>query len=162
MAFRIWQTDRRSIQFRTNKEGNLLPIMRILIESASIQFVAEVILLSLYSANYLAQYLVLEPVTPLVGITFNAISVRIALRQSEVIQNASRSFGGAETTIPHANNAVATIGSIPMRPMNHTQSINIQIKKDVEAFGDGGSESEYLEYERKARQQNDDEIAHVQ
>lgn len=162
MAFRIWQTDRRSIQFRTNREGNLMPILRILIESASIQFITEVILLSLYCAGYNAQYLLLELVTPLVGITFNAISVRIALRQSELMQNATRSFG-AESTIPHAN-PTATIGSIPMRPMKagHTQSINIQIKKDVEAFGDRGSENEYIEYERKAREQHDDEIAHVQ
>ena len=43
-----------------------MPILRILIESASIQFIAEVILLALYSANYNAQYLLLELVTPLV------------------------------------------------------------------------------------------------
>ena len=66
MAFRIWQTDRRSASYRTNKEGNLMPILRILIESASIQFMVEVILLSLYAANYSAQYLLLELVTPLV------------------------------------------------------------------------------------------------
>lgn len=160
MAFRIWQTDRRSIKFRTNQEGNLMPILRILIESASIQFMAEVILLSLYSANYNAQYLLLELITPLVGITFNAISVRIALHQSEVMQNASKSFGGVETSIPQANNPTATIGSIPMRRMNPMQSINIQIKKDVEAFGDRGSETDYAESDRKA--QHDEEIAHVQ
>ena len=66
MAFRIWQTDKRSASYRTNREGNLMPILRILIESASIQFMAEIILLSLYCANYNAQYLLLELVTPLV------------------------------------------------------------------------------------------------
>ena len=66
MAFRIWQTDKRSASYRTNREGNLMPIFRILIESASIQFMAEIILLALYCANYNAQYLLLELVTPLV------------------------------------------------------------------------------------------------
>ena len=66
MAFRIWQTDRRSAGYRTNKQGGLMPIVRILIESASIQFIVEVILLALYCANYTAQYLLLELVTPLV------------------------------------------------------------------------------------------------
>jgi hypothetical protein len=66
MAYRIWQTDKRSASYRTNRESNLMPILRILIESASIQFIAEVILLSLYSANYNAQYMLLELVTPLV------------------------------------------------------------------------------------------------
>ena len=81
------------------------------------------------------------------------------------MQSATRSFG-AESSMagPHAPHPTATIGSIPMRPMKgaHTQSINIQIKKDVEAFGDRGSETDYIEYERKAREQNDEEIGHVQ
>ncbi|KIP06300.1 hypothetical protein PHLGIDRAFT_91050 [Phlebiopsis gigantea 11061_1 CR5-6] len=145
MAFRIWQTDKRSSGYRTNREGNLMPIFRILIESASIQFMAEIILLSLYSANYNAQYLLLELVTPLVGITFNAISVRIALRQSETLTSAaSRSFGNSHHH--HATEAqVATIGSIPMRPM----PISISITKDVEAHGDRGSDSQVDMYDRK-------------
>ena len=65
MGFRIWQADQKTASIRTGR-SNLMPVLRILIESASIQFMAEVILLSLYSANYNAQYLVLESVTPLV------------------------------------------------------------------------------------------------
>ena len=67
-----------------------------------------------------------------------------------------------DTTMPHAH-PHATIGSIPMRPINPSQSINIQIKKDVEAYADQGSENEYMEYERKLREQNvDEEVGHVQ
>ena len=83
------------------------------------------------------------------GITFNAISVRIALRQSETLTSgASRSFGNSHH--PHATEGqVATIGSIPMRPM----PISISITKDVEAHGDRGSDSQvdYAEgmYDRK-------------
>ncbi|KAI0341499.1 hypothetical protein BDW22DRAFT_1359087 [Trametopsis cervina] len=153
MAYRIWQTDKRSASYRTNSSGNLMPILRILIESASIQFVAEVILLSLYSANYNAQYMLLELITPLVGITFNAITVRIALHQSEIIQNHTRS-GMSQ----HANNdreaQVATIGSIPMRPM----PININITKDVEAHQDSyGSDL----YTKKKTSGSEDDVATV-
>ena len=66
MAYKIWETNKKSAKYRTNNEGNLMPILRILIESAATQFAAEVILLALYSANYSAQYLLLELVTPLV------------------------------------------------------------------------------------------------
>ncbi len=184
MAFRIWQTDKRSATYRTNKEGNLMPILRILVESAFAQFAVEVILLSLYAANYNAQYLLLELVTPLVvskhlqlpclissltqafhsqGITFNAITIRIALRQAEtfVATRSAASFGHHAPTNNHHD--IATIGSIPMRPM----PISISITKDVEAHGDmnsdhGSTAVGYSEYERKQKRANsDDDIATV-
>ena len=65
MAYRIWQTDRRSAKYRTG-EGNLLPLMRILVESAALQLLVELLLLALYAANINAQYILLELVTPLV------------------------------------------------------------------------------------------------
>ena len=65
MAFRIWQTDRRSKQYRADK-STLLPVMRILIESAALQLLVEFILLILYAINLNAQFILLEIVTPLV------------------------------------------------------------------------------------------------
>jgi hypothetical protein len=65
MAFRIWKTDRRSKQWRTS-EGNLLPVVRILVESAALQLLVEFVLLIMYSINLDAQYILLELVTPLV------------------------------------------------------------------------------------------------
>lgn len=94
------------------------------------------------------------------GITFNAISVRIALRQSETLANASRSFSN---TNAHAatEGHVQTIGSIPMRPM----PISINITKDVEAHGDQGSDTavDYPEgmYDRKPKHPSDEEIGTV-
>ncbi|KAI0700190.1 hypothetical protein BC835DRAFT_1412211 [Cytidiella melzeri] len=158
MAYRIWQTDKRSATYRTNRESNLMPILRILIESASIQFIAEVILLSLYSANYNAQYMLLELITPLVGITFNAITVRIALHQSEVIQshhNTSR--GNAISQQGNGDAAVATIGSIPMR----TMPINISITKDIEAHGDIVSYGDSEVYRKQKTAGSEDDVATV-
>lgn len=65
MAYRIWQADRRSAKFRTS-EGNLLPVLRILVESAALQLLVEFVLLVLYALNQNAQYILLELVTPLV------------------------------------------------------------------------------------------------
>ena len=72
MAYKIWKTDRRSASYRATagSRTSLLPVMRILIESASLQMFVEVILLSLYAADYNAQYILLEIVTPLVVRTF--------------------------------------------------------------------------------------------
>lgn len=65
MAFRLWQTDRRSAEIRLGK-GNLVPILHILVESAALYLFVEVLLLSLYAVNYNAQYILLEVVTPVV------------------------------------------------------------------------------------------------
>ncbi|KAF7795068.1 hypothetical protein EIP86_006212 [Pleurotus ostreatoroseus] len=129
MAYRIWQADRRSAKFRAS-EGSLLPVLRILVESAALQLVVEFVLLVLYAANENAQYILLELVTPLVAITFNAITIRIAFRSSDKL---SLSRSSQQATSAEAQ--VATIGSIPMRP------IAINIRKDVEAHGDGRSEN---------------------
>lgn len=160
MAFRIWQTDRRSAKYRTNKEGNLMPILRILVESAAAQFVTEIILLALYAANYNAQYLLLEPVTPMVGITFGAITIRIALHQSKTMM----STRSGVSHVSHGTDVgpIATIGSIPMRPM----PISISITKDVEAHGDGRSDTTGRDfndgmYDAKQRGNSDEEIATV-
>lgn len=65
MAYKIWTTDRLSAQYRTSK-SSLLPIVRILVESAALQLFVEVLLLALYVVDYNAQYILLEIVTPLV------------------------------------------------------------------------------------------------
>ena len=79
MAYRIWQTDRRSAKYRTG-EGNLLPLMRILVESAALQLLVELLLLALYAANINAQYILLELVTPLVvRVPTEHISSRISI-----------------------------------------------------------------------------------
>lgn len=58
--------------------GNLLPVLRILVESASLQFVVETILLGLYAADNNAQYILLEIVTPLVvSVSFSTTQIHV-------------------------------------------------------------------------------------
>jgi len=138
MAYRIWKAESRSAAYRTSGRS-LRPILWILIESAALQFVVELVLLSLYAANYNCQYLMLEPVTPLIGITFTSITLRITVRSHES-QN-----GVSSGRVP--DQQFNTIGSIPMR------HIAISIKKDVEADSDiqgVGDGATYVEFEKSS------------
>ena len=65
MASRIWITDYHAAKFRS-EDGSLLPIVRILIESAALQLIVELIVLALYAANANSQYIILAMITPIV------------------------------------------------------------------------------------------------
>jgi hypothetical protein len=65
MAWRIAVTDKQSAAYRVG-EGNLIPILRILVESAALYLMAEIILLVLYTCNSNAQFILLETITPIV------------------------------------------------------------------------------------------------
>ncbi|KAJ7477452.1 hypothetical protein FB451DRAFT_1454190, partial [Mycena latifolia] len=79
MALRLWQGEKQSTRYRLGG-GSFLPILQILVESAALYLFVEILLLSLYAVNYNAQYVLLEMVTPIVGITFGLITIRITLR----------------------------------------------------------------------------------
>ncbi|KAF8985508.1 hypothetical protein BDQ17DRAFT_1335858 [Cyathus striatus] len=88
----------------------VLPIilLTINIKSAALQIITEFIfLVSIYSYNN-SQYIVLEWITPLVGITFNSITVRVKFQ----------SFREAGMETQGQNNPVQTIASMPLRRIN--------------------------------------------
>lgn len=66
MAYRIWNADRRSARYYRTNQGNLFPVLRILVESAALQLFVEFILLVVYVLNLNAQTILLELVTPLI------------------------------------------------------------------------------------------------
>ncbi|KAJ6519346.1 hypothetical protein C8R45DRAFT_18985 [Mycena sanguinolenta] len=123
MAWRIAAADRQTSSYRVTK-NNLLPILRILIESAALYLTAEIILLILYVANSNAQFILLEIITPIIGITFNAITIRITLRSQ------------SNSTV-HANEITSSTsrrppGTIPLHPMI-TVNITEQTDYDPES-----------------------------
>lgn len=65
MAYRIWSADRRSARYRADT-GNLMPILRILVESAALQLLVEMLVLIFYASGLNSQYILLETITPLV------------------------------------------------------------------------------------------------
>jgi len=94
MALRLWKMDRQSARIRVGG-GLVLPVLRILLESAALYLFVQILLLAFYSVNYNAQFIVLETITPVVGITFGMITLRILLRSQE----SSRSPSEAQQTI---------------------------------------------------------------
>ncbi|KAF8910459.1 hypothetical protein CPB84DRAFT_1958338 [Gymnopilus junonius] len=121
MSYRIWITHRRSANYQVGK-GRLLTVLRILVESAALQLVVEMILLALYSEQIIAQYIVLESVASIVGITFNTITVRMKF---QALAEKGSSSG--------SQNHVHTIGSMPMRRINVT--VNKETEDDFLAEG---------------------------
>lgn len=127
MAYRIWSSERFSTKYHSRRKW-LLPYLRILVESAALQLIAEFIVLVLYAAKVNAQYIFLETLTPLVAITFNAITIRIAMRSSEslIMKDAERQYLSGYTT---GCMATHTIGG---HAIPQSQIISISIKQDVE------------------------------
>ncbi|KAG6808434.1 hypothetical protein H0H92_004129 [Tricholoma furcatifolium] len=118
LSWRIYMTHRSSSVFNAVKKGYLLSVLQILLESAALQFIVEAVLLILYCSIMSAQYMVLESVVSIVGITYMAIALRLRLHMvSESNSQMSTSRGTSQ---------VQTIGSVPM------QRIHINIKQDVE------------------------------
>ncbi|EEB94140.1 hypothetical protein MPER_07095 [Moniliophthora perniciosa FA553] len=105
LAARIWTTHRRSCPYSVT-HSILMPFMRILVESAALQLLAEAVLLGLFLVQSDAQY----------GITFTAITVRTKLvslfnkkaNQSDLLT--------ISTNLPP--NQIQTIGSSPTRRLH--------------------------------------------
>ncbi|KAJ7737649.1 hypothetical protein B0H14DRAFT_3611184 [Mycena olivaceomarginata] len=114
MALRLWQREKRSTQYRISR-GGFIPILLILMESAALYLFVETLLLTLYEVNYNAQFIVLEAVTPVIGITFCMITVRISLRS----QKSSSLSEGSRRDLPRT-------GSVELR------RIAVNITKETE------------------------------
>ncbi|KAJ7309401.1 hypothetical protein DFH08DRAFT_484995 [Mycena albidolilacea] len=128
MALRLWQVEKQSARYRLGG-GNFIPVIKILVESAALYLLIEILLLALYTVDHNAQYILLECVTPTAGFTFCVIAIRINLRA----QKAPSGQSGGNSA------ATQTIGSIPMRPIvisrrveesHHTDDIHIGYGKD--------------------------------
>ncbi|KAH9481029.1 hypothetical protein JR316_0005548 [Psilocybe cubensis] len=105
MAWRIYSTHMKSANYNVGR-GRLISILRILIESAALQLIVEIVLLALYCSDINAQYILLESVTSVVAITFNTITLRIKLDTYAEDHKYSQKSSGHQ---------VQTIGSIPMK-----------------------------------------------
>lgn len=144
MAYKIWKTDREAAAFRA-QESSLLPIVRILVESAALQLFVEILLVSLYAADYNAQYILLEIVTPLVGITFTAITIRIALRTSLKANQRDASTTASGRTA-HSETQFQARGHAPL------PSITISVTKDVTKDMDDDDDTEEVDLTEKANE----------
>ncbi|KAF8582180.1 hypothetical protein K439DRAFT_1391994 [Ramaria rubella] len=90
IAYRIWRQDRLSqeVGLRTTGAGSrasLIPVVRIVVESAVIYVLTAIIIIILYARNNNFQFVIQEAIVPIIGIVFTLISVRLAMRSSKVL-----------------------------------------------------------------------------
>ncbi|KAL0947735.1 hypothetical protein HGRIS_013818 [Hohenbuehelia grisea] len=76
VAFRIWYVNRQSILFSGQ---TLKPIMLLVVESGAVYSATLMTLLILYKTESWFQYVLLDAVSPIVGLVFSMILVRIGL-----------------------------------------------------------------------------------
>ncbi|KAJ6458641.1 hypothetical protein C8R47DRAFT_146651 [Mycena vitilis] len=120
MAWRIAATNIRSSSYRIG-QTNFMPMLRILVESAALYLAAEIVLLILYVCDSNAQFIVLEAVTPIIGITFNVMTIRITL--------CSQPDAGE----PGSANHHETIGSTRLRRITVNITHTMEVDCDAES-----------------------------
>ncbi|KAF9268357.1 hypothetical protein L218DRAFT_611874 [Marasmius fiardii PR-910] len=77
IAIRIWRTQAMSSEFFAMiVPSTLVPVLRILLESALPQAVVEILLFGFYLAKMSATLVLMDTLVPLLAITFNAITIR--------------------------------------------------------------------------------------
>ena len=116
IAWRIWRQDRASAVIglsSATSRSSLIPIVRIVIESAAIYVLELIVLIILYALNHNAQFVLQEAVVPTVGmlngirfrdfpllmmsiqgIVFTLMTVRLAMRSSKTLMTTVRAEGG--------------------------------------------------------------------
>ncbi|KAI0652663.1 hypothetical protein C8Q79DRAFT_1005830 [Trametes meyenii] len=81
VAYRIWAINRTHLSFRHRA---LRPAMILIVESGALYSATLLALLVLYNADSWFQYVILDAVSPIVGIVFSAIMLRIATGMSTI------------------------------------------------------------------------------
>ncbi|KAK1222927.1 hypothetical protein PQX77_014204 [Marasmius sp. AFHP31] len=111
MAFRIWTTQITSSKYFTMTPSKLGPVLRILLESAMMQLIAETFLLAFFLGKVPAMNVTLDAITPVIAITFNTLTLRIKLYNFRENNRMSLPLILVDGVHP------PTIGSVPMPPL---------------------------------------------
>ncbi|KAF7369854.1 hypothetical protein MSAN_00614400 [Mycena sanguinolenta] len=116
MAFRLWLVDRRSKAYNIGR-SQFLSAMLILVESAALYFVLQILILATFLTKSNIQLIFLGSIPPVVGITFTLLMIRAGFRSK------ARAEGSIQTQ---------TIGSIAMRdaPITIHLSEEVIVKND--------------------------------
>ncbi|KAK1232614.1 hypothetical protein PQX77_004234 [Marasmius sp. AFHP31] len=123
MVYRLWTTHHKSANSGVKTPSILYPVVRILVESASLQLLVEVVILGTFDSGRTEQFIIVPLIVPIVvravqlliedaeqlnpilpqGITFSLIAIRIKLVASDTV-----STSGGRTTYPsslHSSNS---------------------------------------------------------
>ncbi|KAJ8074020.1 hypothetical protein PM082_012310 [Marasmius tenuissimus] len=103
MVYRLWTAHHKSANSGIKTPSILYPVVRILVESASLQLLVEVVILGTFDSGRTEQFIVVPLIVPIVGITFSLITIRIKLVASDTV-----STSGGRSTYPsslHSSNS---------------------------------------------------------
>ncbi|KAJ7924140.1 hypothetical protein B0H13DRAFT_2315751 [Mycena leptocephala] len=89
MAFRLWSVDRRSKAYNVGR-SQFFSTMLLLIESAALYFVLQVLVLAAFLAKSNIQLVLLGSIPPIVGITFTLVTIRVAFRSRPSTEGSSQ------------------------------------------------------------------------
>ncbi|KAF8890965.1 hypothetical protein BD779DRAFT_1438076 [Infundibulicybe gibba] len=94
IAWKIWHQERHFVALgmrSLNPRASLFPILRIIVESASIYLLELLVLIILYALKHNGQFVLEEAVVPTVGIVFTIMTVRLAMRNSKRLMTTTNS-----------------------------------------------------------------------
>ncbi|KZT55200.1 hypothetical protein CALCODRAFT_358637 [Calocera cornea HHB12733] len=96
ITIRLWDRERNMMKGRKGRL-TLIPILRIVVESAILFLCAQLVLLVLFAVNSNAQYIILESLCSLTGIAFSLVIIRVAIHSQHflVISPPSSALGSA-------------------------------------------------------------------
>lgn len=126
IAFRLWKVDRAASAY---KEGSLLPVVRILVESGAIYTALMLVDIVVSYLKNVAVTFVPQLVSPIIGITFSLIIVRVGLGLSN----------------ENPTTQASTAASYPSRRFNlsipHQSNVTRQGQDDTTSTNEEGAES---------------------
>ncbi|KAF9266138.1 hypothetical protein L218DRAFT_996909 [Marasmius fiardii PR-910] len=122
VAFRIWHINRATAAF-TNR--NLTPVVFLVIESGAIYSVTLIALLILYRVESWFQYVLLDAISPIVGLVFSMIIIRIGL--GIILPNGeARSSGDIQSTTIRFHPSKETRSSIKITS-SHAHQLQVDL-----------------------------------
>ncbi|KAJ7360996.1 hypothetical protein DFH08DRAFT_951622 [Mycena albidolilacea] len=112
VAYRLWDINRQVKDFGLNHlEAVINPIILLVIESGAIYSATLMTLLILYKTESWFQYVLLDAVSPIVGLVFSMIIVRIGLGLTTMNGQHTYTNGSSRRT-PHSGSSDNTRGSV--------------------------------------------------
>ncbi|KAF5332219.1 hypothetical protein D9611_007988 [Ephemerocybe angulata] len=152
ISYRIWSQHRKAHStglMRVSASMPLLTVIRIIIESALIFTVQQILLLILLELNHTAQVILHATLVPSIGIVFVLMTLRthIARTESEALWSGRDATGHSSSHRPHTSNTVAIIRTTQTHAEDHPMKpLDGKVRRvDSESYGvfEGGSKGGY-------------------
>lgn len=98
IALRLWENERRVSTYRSGSLSSLIPIAKIVVESAAFYVAALLTMVILYGLNNPGFFIVGETITPIVSITFCGLITRVGVYSFKVQFDAAQDGSNISST----------------------------------------------------------------